>query len=212
MYISFVLSDEDFQLWLEKYKMGSYYAALEEEGLDTVESLILLSEQEIDELCTRIKMKLGHKKRFPVVIAEAREAEEKKKKVEKEREEDAAEEKRKKKQRQEQKEQRVEQKAKQDEEDELEERKIAKELADIETERKLAKARSARVVESEVEEKESFTKNAKGFSFTMPPGKNHFAFLSHKKTNSKLAGNTETLALRVRSFALFVLLCSYEAY
>ena len=53
--------------------MGSYYAALEEEGFDAVESLILLSDKDIDELCTAINMKRGHKIRFPVVIAEARE-------------------------------------------------------------------------------------------------------------------------------------------
>ena len=62
-----------FQLWLQKYSMGSYFAALEEEGFDAVESLILLSEKDIDELCTAINMKRGHKIRFPVVIAEARE-------------------------------------------------------------------------------------------------------------------------------------------
>jgi hypothetical protein len=160
---------------------------LEEQGYDGLDILLSLSEEELEELASTLKMKKGHRIRLPLAVSKARQraaealivaAEEKKKQKKKE-----------------------EQKAKQDEEDALEERKIAKELADIETERKLAKARSTRVVESEVEEKESFT-NPKGFSFTMPPGKNHFAFLSHKKTNSKLLGNTETLALRVRSFAL----------
>ena len=190
---SFVLSDEDFKLWLEKYKMGSYYAALEEEGYDAVESLILLSDEEIGELCTAIKMKPGHTKRFPVVIAEARE-EEKKRRMEKEKKE------RMEKEREENKE------------------RMEKELADIETERKLAKARSTRHIEeeSEVEEKENSAKadtnpKSRHFSFTMPPGKNHFAFLSHKKTNSKLGGNTETLALRVRALLFLALLCSHKA-
>ena len=169
--------------------MGSYYAALEEEGFDAVESLILLSENDIGELCTAINMKRGHKIRFPVIIAKAREEASEEQEIATNERKIAKEEK-----------QRAEKKKKIEQEREEKKEKIAEELADIETERKLAKARSTRVVESEVEEKESFT-NPKGFSFTMPPGKNHFAFLSHKKTNSKLAGITETLALRVRSFS-----------
>ena len=188
---------DDFAQWLEENKLIAYLPALEEEGYDGLDILLSLSEEELEELASTLKMKKGHRIRLPLAVNKAAEERKKQKKREAEEEEDAAEKKRKQKKRDEQ-----------DEEDALEERKIAKELADIETERKLAKARSTRVVESEVEEKEGFT-NPKSFSFTMPPGKNHFAFLSHKKTNSKLAGNTETLALRVRSllfrsFSLFL--------
>ena len=129
--------------------MGSYYTALEEEGYDAVGSLILLSAEEIDELCTVIKMKPGHKKRFPVVIAEVRKTAESAKEREEKKE------------------------------------RIENELADTDP-------------------------KSRHFSFTMPPGKNHFAFLSHKKTNSKLGGNTETLALRVRALLFLVLLCSHK--
>jgi hypothetical protein len=65
--------DEEFIAWLTKTKLLSYQQSLEDEGYDSKESLVLLTDDEIDELSSTIKMKAGHKKRFPVEIREARE-------------------------------------------------------------------------------------------------------------------------------------------
>ena len=42
-------------------------------GYDLLESLILLSQEEIEELSVSIKMKPGHKRRFPAAVQKARE-------------------------------------------------------------------------------------------------------------------------------------------
>ena len=65
--------DEEFIAWLTKTKLLSYQQSLEDEGYDSKESLVLLTDDEIDELSSTIMMKAGHKKRFPVEIRKARE-------------------------------------------------------------------------------------------------------------------------------------------
>jgi hypothetical protein len=63
----------EFIRWLEEYQFQPYQQLLEEEGFDDLESLTLLSQEEIQELSTAIHMKLGHKKKFPVAIQNGRE-------------------------------------------------------------------------------------------------------------------------------------------
>ena len=64
--------DGDFSAWLENHKLHSYKQALAEEGYEGIESLTLLSDEEIEELSRSVNMKPGHKKTFPVAIEKAR--------------------------------------------------------------------------------------------------------------------------------------------
>ena len=45
----------------------------QEEGYDDLESLTLLSAEEVDELCAEVKMKPGHRRKMPVIIERAKE-------------------------------------------------------------------------------------------------------------------------------------------
>ena len=51
-------STTPFELWCKENKFLQYLPQLEEEGYDLV-SLILLSDAEVEELCTAISMKPG---------------------------------------------------------------------------------------------------------------------------------------------------------
>ena len=142
---------DEFLVWLKKHKLQAYCAPLEEvilistldlvltitlskEGFDDLQSLTLLTTEEIDELATAIGMKQGHKKKFPVLIQQAREQmeeleEERRREKEKQRREDTR------------------------EEEELEEkRRRAKELATLEADRILAKARGTQQLGEDTEE------------------------------------------------------------
>ena len=112
--------------WLKNNMLHSYQQALEEEGYEELESLTLLSEKEIDELSTSIKMKPGHRKKLPVAIKRARE------------------------EMQEREQERKREKAKQQREEEG-----LEELGKIEMERKLAKARSSKDAEEQNKETEN---------------------------------------------------------
>ena len=80
-----------------------------------------------------------------------------------------------------------------------EDRKLEEELSKIERKRKLQRAQQIDVDEH-LEADAKVSSQTQAWSFVMPPGKHHFAFLSHKKTNSKTGNGTETLALRVCDF------------
>ena len=97
-------------------------------GYEVLEILTALSQEEIDELSTSLKMKPGHKKMFSLAIQKA------------EREKEEHEQKRNK------------EKAKRDreEEEQEEKRKLANELSKIERKQILAKARSTRDAEDPV--------------------------------------------------------------
>ena len=142
---------EEFLHWLKENNMASYFAALEEEGFDAIENLTLLSEDEISELATAIKMKFGHKRRFPVIIKKAREDLQ-------EAEEIGA----------------VKKKS-----------RIQKEKARIEhdTITAAAQIQNELLATGQVQE---VTSKLKSSSFAMPPGKDHFAFISHKKVRYSL--------------------------
>jgi hypothetical protein len=119
-----------------------------------------------------IKMRPGHRRKFPVVINQAREKMAKKE-AKREREEAMQEA---------MQEEELEEKRKR-----KREKKRKEELASLEVDRRLAKAQEG-----------GSEDNAEApFNFVMPPDKDYFAFLSHKKNNTKLANTTETLALRV---------------
>ena len=62
-----------FVAWLKNNMLHSYQQSLEDEGFEELEALTLLSPEEIEELASAIKMKFGHKKKFPVAISKARE-------------------------------------------------------------------------------------------------------------------------------------------
>ena len=85
-------------------------------------------------------------------------------------------------------------------------RKLEEELPEIERKRKLhvAQVKSTRAQQLDVDEHSEadakVSSQMQAWSFVMPPGTDHFAFLSHKKTNSKTGNVTETLALRVCDF------------
>ena len=122
----------EFVGWLKRNKLQAYQQALEDEGYEELESLVLLDEKEIEELSAAVEMKAGHRKKFPVAIQTARE-DLKKDKAKREREEEEQEEKRKK------------DKEEQEEKDKME-KELATELAKIEGQKllELAKARSKR--------------------------------------------------------------------
>ena len=66
-------ANSEFVAWLTKINLLTYRPALEDQGFDAVESLVLLTDDEINELSSAVAMKFGHKKRFPVEIRKARE-------------------------------------------------------------------------------------------------------------------------------------------
>ena len=68
-----ITANSEFIAWLTKINLLAYRPALEDQGFDAVESLVLLTDDEINELSSAVAMKFGHKKRFPVEIREARE-------------------------------------------------------------------------------------------------------------------------------------------
>ena len=82
---------DEFLDWLKKHKLHTYKQALEDEGFEVLESLISLSEEEVDSLGTAMQMKMGHMKVFPLAIQKAREdieEQEKQRKKEKEEQEE----------------------------------------------------------------------------------------------------------------------------
>ena len=52
---------DKFVAWLKKNMLHSYQQDLEEQGYEELESLVLLSEEEIEELSTSINMKPGNR-------------------------------------------------------------------------------------------------------------------------------------------------------
>merc|ERR1711865_7727 len=75
---------DEFAQWLEENKLTAYPPAFEKEGYDGLDILLSLSEEELEELASTLKMKKGHRIRLPLAVSKARQ-----------RAEDAAEEKRK---------------------------------------------------------------------------------------------------------------------
>ena len=61
-------ANSEFIAWLTKINLLAYRPALEDQGFDSKESLVLLTDDEIDELSSAVGMKFGHKKRFPFSI------------------------------------------------------------------------------------------------------------------------------------------------
>jgi hypothetical protein len=64
--------NEEFTKWLRENMLHSYKQALEEQGFEELESLTLLTDVEIAELSSAINMKMGHAKKFPAAIDDAR--------------------------------------------------------------------------------------------------------------------------------------------
>jgi hypothetical protein len=212
-------SEGEFIEWLKRNKLQQYQKNLEEEGFEVLESLTLLSDEEVESLSTAMQMKLGHKKLFPVAIRKAREELkelEEKRKIEKEEQE-----KKRKRDMKDQEEKRKRNKAKQekerakrDREEEEQEKtiKMETELAEIERKRKLQQAKAQADVDELKEDTKSTTHNstnekvAKGKieskGMDLPAIKSYAAFISHKKAHSKHGDSSETLArsLKVRIY------------
>jgi hypothetical protein len=205
---------DEFLDWLKKHKLHTYKQALEQEGFEVLESLIGLSQEQVDALGTAIHMKMGHKMVFPVAIEEAREAVNGRK--EEMKEEEA-----------ERKEQRKREKAKHEREEEREDAKrereeeLAEKLAQIKREQKLAqaKAQSKKYLKEDQNSKLDpkppghdpkglgmSVSKAKIQGIHLPSTKSYAAFISHKKTHSTQGDSSSTLArsLKVRNCEVYV--------
>ena len=169
-------------------------------GYEVLEILTALSQEEIDELSTSLKMKPGHKKMFSLAIQKA------------EREKEEHEQKRNK------------EKAKRDREEEEQEEKwkLANELSKIERKQILAKARSTRDAENpeHIDTKPKAPESAKPAAqkntatseqVHLPAWKDFAAFISHKKMHTEFGDSSETLSIRlkVRLFACTPVVTSF---
>jgi hypothetical protein len=183
-------------------------------GYDLLESLTLLSKEEIEELSISIKMLPGHKRRFPAAIQKAREHMQEQKEIRKreraklERERGREEAKR------EREEEKRESEEKDQEEKQKRERRVAQELADIEAEQKLAQAKARSIkdptINADSQHTKSTTHNSTGLAIPaskskieikgvdLPANKSYAAFISHKKAHSKHGEISETLAIRLK--------------
>jgi hypothetical protein len=178
---------QEFEKWLKANNLHSYQAALEEQGYEDLISIVLLSEEEIEELATAISMRPGHRKKLPIVIKE----QEEKHKREKEQE-------RAKREREEEEQQ---EKYKREKEQHRREKDLEEELANIEREEKLLKAKAHSTRDAEglqhesakgsrgkgkqrKEEKEEEMKQPEKESnledLPLPPNRKHHFFASHK--------------------------------
>jgi hypothetical protein len=52
-------TDQEYTKWLDTHRLLSYKTALAEQGFEELESLCLMNDEEIGDLATIIKMKLG---------------------------------------------------------------------------------------------------------------------------------------------------------
>jgi len=211
------ITRDDFAEWLKKHKLLSYQQALEEEGFEDLQSLVLLSPEQIEELSSAINMKMGHKLKFPVTIQDARE-DMKREKIKREREKEEGEEQRKK-----EKVKREREEAKRERDEEL-----AEELAQLEREQKLAQAKAQS--RKDLQEDQQTQPDAKptahdstglGTSVSkakieskgihLPANKSYAAFISHKKTHSKHGDSSSTLArsLKVRLIVKYISVMFY---
>ena len=57
--------------WLKRNNLP-YQRELAEEGYDDLESFSMIPEDEIDELCRTVKMKTGHRRKMPALVARAK--------------------------------------------------------------------------------------------------------------------------------------------
>ena len=163
-----------FAIWLEQNNLQDYASAFEEEGFNDLAVLAELSDAEVEELASGLRMKMGHKKKLPIAIRNLK----KKKDKEEKREEDE------------------------------EDRRLKREQEEEEDRLKLRRAKEEMTEEhTEKQKMESTLTVHKPDSAVMPANKDYFAFLSHKKKNSKLGSATEGLALRVgeQSAAFYLL-------
>jgi hypothetical protein len=62
----------DFPKWLEENKLQDYLAALKEDGCDDLEVLTLLGDGQLDELGSRLNMKMGHQLKLKAAVKRAR--------------------------------------------------------------------------------------------------------------------------------------------
>ena len=157
---------------MNKNKLMAYQQALEEEGFEDVESLTLLTSGEIEELSTAIKMKFGHKKKFPVAIQKARE---------------------------ELKEQ-DERSKRQKEEEQLTHAlaKIEREQKLFEAKARQLKVEDSKDPEDENKAESSKSDKAQKRSTDLPAWKDFAAFISHKKMHTEFGDSSETLSIRLK--------------
>jgi hypothetical protein len=175
-------------------------------GFEDLQSLVLLSDEQISDLSSAINMKLGHKLKFAVIIREAREEKEEQERKRK-REKDERE----------RTQRREEEERKREEEEqrrrEKEEQELAHELSKIEREGILAKARSTRDAEDQKHaganptatkssEQNAATEQAQHQITHLPDWKDYASFISHKKTHTQFADSSETLSIRLKVPAL----------
>ena len=171
---------EKFTIWLEHNNLQDYASAFEEEGFNDLAVLAELSDAQVEELASGLRMKMGHKMKLPIAIRNLKKKKDKEEKREQQKEEEEEEE------REEEKEQKTKEKIRRKEE---EGRRLKREQE--EEDRRLKRKRVKEEMTEEHPEKQKEHKEE------LPANKDYFAFLSHKKKNSKLGSATEGLALRV---------------
>ena len=77
-----------FSVWLGENNLQGYASAFEEEGFNDLAVLAELSDAEVEELASGMRMKMGHKKKLPIAIRVLKEEREKEKRKKKEKEEE----------------------------------------------------------------------------------------------------------------------------
>ena len=168
-----------------------------------MQSLVLLSDEQIDELSSAIKMKLGHKLKFAVTVKTAREdKEEQERKAREDKEEQERKRRREKEARKREEEEQEKEKEEQEEQKELE-----RALSKIERKRILrdAEARAddhehtdAKPKATEPTENTTATDPAQHQTAPLPAWKEFSAFISHKKMHTQFADSSETLSIRLK--------------
>ena len=64
---------KEFVRWLEENNLDYYQEALDKEGYDDLESFSMIPDEEIEQLCDQVKMRPGHRRKMPALIARAKE-------------------------------------------------------------------------------------------------------------------------------------------
>jgi hypothetical protein len=73
-----------FAIWLEQNNLQDYASAFEEEGFNDLAVLAELSDAQVEELASGLRMKMGHKMKLPIAIRNLKEDREEEREKEKE--------------------------------------------------------------------------------------------------------------------------------
>ena len=79
---------QKFSVWLVENNLLDYASAFEEEGFNDLAVLAELSDAEVEELASGLRMKMGHKKKLPIAIRNLKKMKEKEQRQEQQREQE----------------------------------------------------------------------------------------------------------------------------